>query len=323
MTGERNIQELATEWCLKLVPRVQLETAFKGFGFYYGAALGEILAGDTQASRIGLEAARALLHQYNPMLGLIPLGADAEEAGPTGSVYSSIDSLQATPLLLWAANQTGDRAYDECAHTHTSRVLEIHCRFNGSVIQSSELNAVNGEIVRHFTHKGISDTSVWSRAQAWAMLYCAMGFARRPDQTGWLVRGMAAADWWLEHIPPEMVAFWDFNDPAIPDTEHDTAATAIACAALLKLSELSPVPEDRTRYRDAAERTAQALIMEYLTPVNPDDTRPEGMLTGGCFNKRRDSRPQDQVVNAELIFGSYFLFESLLVLSGIVSANEV
>jgi unsaturated chondroitin disaccharide hydrolase len=31
------------------------------------------------------------------------------------------------------------------------------------------------------------------------------------------------------------VAFWDFDDPAIPDTERDTAATAVASSGKTKL----------------------------------------------------------------------------------------
>src|SRR5881394_343837 len=27
-----------------------------------------------------------------------------------------------------------------------------------------------------------------------------------------------AADWWLAHAPADRVAFWDFDDPKIPDT---------------------------------------------------------------------------------------------------------
>ena len=40
-----------------------------------------------------------------------------------------------------------------------------------------------------------------------------------------------AAAWWIEHVPPDRVAFWDFDDPAIPNTHRDTSATAIAAAA--------------------------------------------------------------------------------------------
>jgi unsaturated chondroitin disaccharide hydrolase len=322
LTGDEGFHELARTWCLRLRPRATLETAFKGFGFYCGAALGDILADDETARTVALEAAASLAGQFDPRLGLIPLGRDAEEAGEVGKAFSSIDSLQAVPLLFWAADRTGDASYRRVAAPHLTRVLAIHCRPDGSIIQSSELNSQDGSLSRHFTHKGFSDTSIWGRAQAWGTLYSVMGFARNRQETDWLAQSMRAADWWLDNVPQDLVAFWDFNDPAIPDTERDTAATAITCAALLKLGELAPEPQ-RSRYRDAAERTARALVTAYLTPVSAADTRPPGMLVGGCFNKRPDSRPHDSTLNAELIFGSYFLLECLLVLAGVVKAAEI
>jgi unsaturated chondroitin disaccharide hydrolase len=322
LTGEERFRDLARTWCLRLRPRATLETAFKGFGFYCGAALGDILAGDETGRTVALEAATSLARQFDARLGLIPLGKDAEEAGEIGRAFSSIDSLQAVPLLLWAADVTGEASFRAVAIPHLSRVLDIHCRPDGSIVQSSELDARDGRVVRHFTHKGYSDASVWGRAQAWGMLYSVMGYARCPEKETWLARSMAAADWWLAHVPADGVAYWDFDDPAIPDTERDTAATAITCSALLKLGEVAP-PERRNTYRAAAEKAAAALVSRYLTPTAPDDKRPRGMLVGGCFNKRADSRPHDATLNAELIFGSYFLFECLLALGGVVAADKI
>jgi unsaturated chondroitin disaccharide hydrolase len=322
MTGEQRLRDLAHAWCMKLKPRARLETAFKGFGFYCGAALGDMVAQDAEAATLALEAAASLRNQFDPRLGLIPLGKDAEEHGEVGKAFSSIDSLQAVPLLFWAARKTGDATYVDVASRHTTRVLDIHCHPDGSIIQSSELDAQSGAVTRHFTHKGYSDTSIWGRAQAWGMIYSAMAFARRPQETRWLQQSMAAADWWLKHVPPGMVAFWDFNDPAIPNAPSDTAATSIVCTALLKLSVLAPAAE-RARYRDAAERTAQALVSHFVTPTGANESRPAGMLAGGCFNKRPDSRASDAATNAELIFGSYFLFESLQILMNTVGATDI
>ena len=322
-TGDEKLRALARDWAVKLRPRAKLETAFKGFGFYYGAALGEMVAADETAGQVAMDAAESLVGQFDPALGLIPLGKDAEEHGEIGRAFSSIDSLQASPLLFWAGKKTGNRAYEDAARAHTTRVLDIHCRLDGSIIQSSELDSRSGATLRTFTHKGYSDTSVWGRAQGWGMLYSVMAFVQRPAETRWLNQSMAAADWWLANVPERMVAFWDFNDPAVPNTDSDTAATAMVCAAMLKLAEVAPTADDRKRYRDAAERTARALIAGYLTPTARDDTRLPGMLIGGCFNKRRESRPQDYVTNAELIFGSYFLFESLQVLGGVIEATKL
>lgn len=321
-TGSEDVARLARAWCSRLRPRARLRTAFKGFGFYYGAALGQILAGDKSAEDVALEAAASLRDQFDSDLGLIPLGAAAEESADVGDRVSSIDSLQASPLLFWAARRTADRSYSNVAARHTRRVLEIHCRDDGGIVQSSTL-AKNGAVIRHFTHKGASDASVWARAEAWGMLYAAMAYSDVPEEKAWLRYGTKAADWWLAHVDDGMVAYWDFDDPAIPHTDRDTAATAIVCAALLKLARLVPSPADRTRYRAAAERTARALVSGYLTPVDSRDTRTPGRLVGGCFTNRPGARPADAARDAELIFGSYYLLEALSVLGGVLDASEI
>jgi unsaturated chondroitin disaccharide hydrolase len=322
-TGDTKYRDAARLWSSRLRPRAHLQTAFKGFGFYYGVALGDLLCADEDAAVLALDAAQSLKGQFDAKLGLIPLGGDAEESEDVGNSFSSIDSLQAVPLLFWAADKTGDATFADVAAKHTTRVLDIHMRPDGSIVQSSELNPANGDVVRHFTHKGFSDSSVWGRAQAWGLVYAAIALAHQPQEKRWMEQLVKGADWWLSHVPAGMVAFWDFDDPAIPDTETDTAATAITCSALLKLGRIAPSNELRAKYWYAGERTAAALVDGYLTPVGDKESRPQGMLVGACFNKRRDARARDSATRAETIFGSYYLLESLNVLDGLVEAEKI
>jgi unsaturated chondroitin disaccharide hydrolase len=119
---------------------------------------------------------------------------------------------------------------------------------------------------------------------------------------------LRVSDWWLDHLPEGQIAFWDFDDPAIPDTNLDTSATAIAAAALLKLSAL--VPERAACYGAGAERMAAALI-DHLTPIDGADERPPGMLLDACYNHRLRL-----ATHHELIWGDYFLLEAARALSG-------
>lgn len=111
------------------------------------------------------------------------------------------------------------------------------------------------------------------------------------------------ADWWIGHVPVSRVAYWDFDAPVTPDTEHDTSATAITAAALLKLAAAVKDEQKRKEYRAAAEATVRALVEGYL------DAR--GILDRGCYSKR-----SDLATHNELIWGSYYLFEALHVLAG-------
>src|SRR5205085_5137587 len=139
-----------------------------------------ILLADGAARDAALTAARSLKDMFDPRLGLIPLGNEAEEASAVGAAESSIDSLQATGLLYWAAEQLDDSRMEEISDAHMRRVLEIHVRPDDSVVQSSTLDPDTGAVRRTHTHKGYSDTSTWGRAQGWAMLYTSHAAMVRP-----------------------------------------------------------------------------------------------------------------------------------------------
>lgn len=315
-TGDARYQGWAEPLLERLRSRIEGETVFKAFPFYYGASLGSILAGHATAKELALRCAGSLAKLCDPKLRLIPLGRQAEEGSHVGTAETSIDSLQAAPFLFWAANQDGDRTLRDVGWNHADRVIALHLRADGSFIQSSSLDPRSGEVVRHYTHKGVSDTSTWGRAQAWGVLFSAMSYIVGPGEPGWLAAAMRGADWWIAHVPADRVAFWDFDDPAIPNTERDTAATAIAAAALLKLAAIAPTESGRARYREWAETTVEALVTRYLTPTSPGDRRIPGILTESCFNKRPDARPQDAVSRCEFIVADYYLLESLLALAG-------
>jgi unsaturated chondroitin disaccharide hydrolase len=322
-TGESQYRTRAEGLVERLRARIAAQTVFKSFPAYYGASLGSILHGASGARDIAVRTAESLARLYAPALGLIPLGPQAEEGGHVGSTETSIDSLQAAPFLFWAARETGQAALRETAANHAETIIPLHLRADGSFIQSSSLDAATGRLVRHYTHKGYSDTSTWGRAQGWGMLFSTQSYLAQPSRDAWLGAAMRGADWWLAHAPSDHVAFWDFDDPAIPQTERDTAATAIALAALLRLGRVAPTESARARYREAAESTAGALVGRYLTPTHAGDGRGPGMLTEACFNKRGDARPQDRANRCEFIVGSYYLFESLLVLDGRLDPTRV
>ena len=321
-TGAARYRSQAERFVERLGDRVPAQTVFKSFPVYYGAALGAILHDATGPRDTAIATARSLTRLYAPALRLVPLGAQAEEGAHVGATETSIDSLQAAPFLFWAANAADDGALREIAINHAETIIRLHLRPDGSFIQSSSLDAT-GRLVRHYTHKGHSDISTWGRAQAWGMLFSTQSYLADRQREGWISAAVRGADWWLAHVPADRVAFWDFDDPAIPSAERDTAASAIALAALLKLSRVAPSEANRSRFREAAEATASAMAQHYLTPTHPGDGRVRGMLTEACFNKRTDARPHDRANRCEFIVGTYYFFESLLALAGRIDPLRV
>jgi len=319
VTGEERYGEWARKWCEALLPRAASNTVFRSFLFYYGAALGDVLLGDHRARDVALEGARGLLGLYNPKAGVIPLGTEAEEASDVGNGEASIDAVGSISALFgWASERTGDPSFRDAAVRHAERHIEFCVRDDASVCQSASFDPDTGEVLRRYSHKGYSEDSTWARAQAWGMLAYALSARWMPERGEFLETARRVANWWLEHVPEDRVAFWDFADPGIPEVERDTSATAIAAASLLKLAELVQDDGLKARYRDAARETARALVEGYLTPVGSDDPRVPGILIEGCYNKHISLATKN-----ELIWGDYYLFEALQVLAEKIEATEV
>lgn len=307
--GGARYRRWGLEWAERLRPRAVSDTAFRGFLFYYGAVLGAVLLNDPKARELALEGARNWVKTYNPNAGCFPLGAAAEEASDVGPGEASIDTVQGAALLVWAAQAANEPAWRNLAVFHARRHVEFCVRADGSVCQSASFDPVTGALKRRYTHKGFSHESTWARAQAWAVL----GYVLMHQWTGeadFLDVATKTADWWIAHVPPNRVAYWDFDAPVTAETEHDTSATAIVAAALLKLAAAMKDEQKKKEYRAAAEGTARALVEGYL------DVR--GVLDRGCYSKRLNVATRN-----ELIWGSYYLFEALSVLAGKLEANRI
>ncbi|MBP1930938.1 glycoside hydrolase family 88 protein [Ammoniphilus resinae] len=315
-TKDPQYVEWAHKWTELLKCRIDSQTVFRGFLFYYGAALGSILLEDHQGREIAVLSAKSIAKSFNPNAGLIPLGMEAEEAGNVGIAETNIDGVSATPLLLWAAKETGDATLANIAIRHALKNRDLSIREDGSVCQSASFDP-SGNLVKRYTHKGFSDESTWGRAQAWAMMHYTVGYLWAKEERQLLETAIHVSDWWVNHLPEDGVAFWDFDDPAIPNTNRDTSATAIGASALLKLSSLINDKEKSAVYRSTAVKSINHLVSNYLVPEHEQDQRRPGMLLGGCFNKKLGVATDN-----ELIWGSYYLFDSLCCLLGYLKPNK-
>lgn len=311
--NDEDLREIARKWARRLRIRIESDTAFRGFLFWYG--VGIAADGDAELTELALAGARALAETFNPLAKLIPLGSTAEEATSVGDAETNIDTVPGTVLLFnWATQTTGDPRFRDIAISHAAAHARLCVHDDGHVSQSATFDPANGTLTRRYTHKGFSDDSTWARAQAWAML----GFthASQLDPEQFLPIATDVSEWWISHLPVDRVAMWDFDAPDSPDTLRDSSGTAIAAAALLKLAELLPAQAER--YRAVAIEMIDALIERHLTPRNDSTNQPAGMLLDGCYNHRLNLARSN-----ELIWGDYYLLESLHHLTGRLTTTTI
>jgi unsaturated chondroitin disaccharide hydrolase len=302
-TGDSKYARAAADAAGKLSPRVRAPTVLRGFLFWYGAGLGCVLGqADSAVARLAIGAACSMSSTFDPVAGLLPPGAgDASEYGwPRPG--ACLDGLPGTvPLLSFASGQIHDPALRSMAVSDARGHHAMCVRADGSAAQSATYDAA-GQVTSRSSPDGFSQHSTWSRAQAWAML----GLAQAAHISAELIQpAVQVADWYLSHVPGDLVCYWDFGDPAIPNVPRDTSATAIAAAALAKLA---PLAGDR--YREAAKNTLNALSARHVTF--------RGALVDGCYEQLNGLATKN-----ELIWGDYFVLEAALALEGALDTTRI
>ena len=203
--------------------------------------------------------------------------------------------------LLWAGDQLGDSTYRTRVLTHMNTVARTMVRSDGSVVQRGYFYAATGQFIVGENAQGYSNTSTWSRGQAWAMRSFADVAASTGDST-MLAVAKKVADYFISHTPADGVPFWDFQAPGIPHTYRDTSAAAIAASALVRLSNETTGAE-QTKYRTAAAKILHSLLgPSYLA---------EGSKVLGILQHGAAHVPANKGPDASLMFGDYYLLQAM------------
>ena len=116
-----------------------------------------------------------------------------------------------------------------------------------------------------------------------------------------LVGARRVANWWVSHLPPDMVPYWDFTAEHIPHLERDASAAAIAASGLYELSGYVGGVE-KERYRRAADGMLAALCRDFLST----GTAAESILLHSV-----GSKPLHSEVDVGVIYADYYLLEAI------------
>jgi unsaturated chondroitin disaccharide hydrolase len=262
--------------------------------------------GNQTVINILLAAAAAKSTTFNSTVGAFEAWRASTSGNPAANFNVLMDLIMDSQLLFWAARQSGNQTYYNEAVANATIEENYLVHADGTSSQFAYFNSSNGQFIDNETYQGYSNTSTWARGEAWAIY----GFAQVYSNTGrtdFLATSEKAANWFIAHLPSDNVPYWDFSDPAIPNTYRDTSAAAIAASGLLQLSKLIATsdPVNSAKYRTAAGAILQSLASTtYL--ANPA-TADNGVLLQGALNVPANPSIADNSID----FSDYYFVEAV------------
>ncbi|WP_411553472.1 glycoside hydrolase family 88 protein [Paenibacillus lautus] len=218
-----------------------------------------------------------------------------------------IDCMMNIPLLYWAYDQTGEESYKRVAVAHAEKSRRYLMRGDDSSYHTFYFQPSDGKPIGGGTHQGYHDGSTWTRGQAWAIYGFALSYRYTRDPK-YLDTAVRAARYFIEHLPEDHVAYWDFDVPIEAGTPRDSSASAIAACGMLEILEhLEEEDGNKGLLTDAVEKSMISLVNHYSTI---GEAAEEGLIKHGSYYVRGGIGPDDY-----MIWGDYYYLEALLRLT--------
>jgi len=313
-TGDPNWRALAEKYSENLEARKDDRDVHDlGFIFYHGTykrwyeATERAGSPDQSLKDVVIHAGQTLALRFNDLAGCI--------RSFHGSDSNFIDIMMNVGIVFYAALETNDRALMELAQRHCLTTRRTLVRGDGSTAHEGIFDLETGEFLRQTTQQGYRGDSCWSRGLAWSLYGFGTCFQLTRDPR-YLEVAELNADWWLENIPADGVAPWDFDAPIggeLSRSQVDTSASAIAAVGLFNLAEMSTSAARRKGYIDCALRTMDSLTSRYL---GEGEDEWEGILRGGVYHIHKDLG-----VNESVMWGEFFFVEALQKARALLTAD--
>lgn len=269
-----------------------------GFKMYCSFGNGYRLTNDANYKNILLESAATLITRYKPTIGCIRSWDHSRDKWQCPVI---IDNMMNLELLYWAFKETGDSVYYNIANTHARTTIKNHFRDNYSSYHVIDYDTITGDVFHKHTHQGYNHESAWSRGQAWGLYGYTMCY-RETKLPEFLSQAEHIANYIFTNptMPEDMVAYWDFDAPGIPNEPKDASAAAVMACAMYELSMYNP--EKAALYKKWADTIVESLSKNYRAQLDGD----RGFLllhSTGAHNFERD---------VPLVYADYYFLEALL-----------
>lgn len=222
-----------------------------------------------------------------------------------------IDNMMNLEMLMWGAKKFNNDYFKRIAINHADKTMHHHFRKDYSSYHLVSYDTITSLPHVKQTHQGYSDESAWARGQAWG-LYGYTYMYRFTKDIKYLDMARNIAKFMISHpnMPSDMIPYWDYNAPNIPNEERDASAAAVMASALLELSEYVTADEKK-EFISVAEKQIRTLSSnEYLA-----DEGDNGLfiLKHSVGSKPfKENGPFYGEVDAPLTYADYYYLEAMI-----------
>lgn len=308
MTGEdvfREAGEFQVESFLKRI-KEKIDVNHHDMGFLYSLSCVAAykLTGNQHAKEAAVLAADHLAERYREKGQFLQAWGNPGEPKEYRLI---IDCLLNLPLLYWATEVTGDQSYQQKAENHIKTAMKCILRPDDSTYHTHFFDVETGEPTYGVTHQGNRNGSAWARGQAWGVYGIALSYRylKNPEYLDLFCR---VTDYFIEHLPEDLVPYWDFDFDTGSEEPRDSSASAITICGILEMAKYLD-EEKAAKYLDAADRMLCALITHC---ANNNIKVSNGLLLHGTYARSSEENTcTDRGVDECNTWGDYFYMEAL------------
>lgn len=297
---EKELKEAASQWT-SFIEKEKYDTHTHDLGFkvYCSFGHGHRLTQDEAYKEVILETSKTLIRRFDEKIGCIrswDFNAD-EWQFPV-----IIDNMMNLEMLFAATRLSGDSSYYNIAYQHALMTLKNHIREDHSAYHVIDYDTLSGEVRLRQTHQGFSDSSSWARGQGWNLYGFSMAYRETGDKR-FLEQAKGVAEFFYAHerMPEDLIPYWDFDAPHIPNEPRDASAAAIATCGLLMLCDWA-TDEEKKQYLNWADKSLQVLCRtEYQSTTAPF-----------LLKHSVGSIPGASEVDVPIVYADYYFVEALM-----------
>lgn len=307
-TKNPRLKEAALTQVQSFLERIEnhIDTDHHDMGFLYSPSCVAAykLTGSETGKKAALLAADNLLTRFHEKGQFFQAWG---EMGAPDNYRLIIDCLLNMPLLFWASEVTGDSRYREKAEAHIKTAMKCIIRPDNSTYHTYYFDPETGLPAKGVTHQGNRDGSAWARGQAWGIYGSAMAYSKLRDPE-YIDTFKKVTGFFIEHLPEDLIPYWDFDFTTGSGEPRDSSAGAIAVCGMLEMSKYLDKAEAE-RCTDAALKLIKPLIEKCAVT---DASQSNGLLLHSTYSKSTPTNPCPNAgVDECCTWGDYFYLEAL------------